>query len=102
MVKKWRLSPVNAETWMGHPPFISGLAKPDFDKILQSEYAPPFARKLFRETYSQKDIHPRSPLVIGVAALETRLKDLIIDLFPDIKWLVRHLPSPPIHRIPLK
>ncbi|MGH9966593.1 MAG: hypothetical protein ACREBG_02000 [Pyrinomonadaceae bacterium] len=97
--QEWRFSPVNAKVWMGHPPFISGLAKPNFDEILQSEYAPPFARELFREAYSQKDINSRSALVIGVAALETGVKDLIIELFPDTKWLVRHLPSPPITRI---
>jgi len=97
--QEWRHSPVDFIAWMGRPPFVSGLARPDINKIVVSEYAPPFARELLREAWSEENKNPRSALVIGIAALETGIKDLIIALIPETEWLIRNLPSPPVHRI---
>jgi hypothetical protein len=85
--------------WMGQPPIIFRSNRSKIDERLLNECAPPFARELFREAWSQKYTNPRSALVIGVAALETGVKDLIVELSPQSTWLIRHLPSPPIYRI---
>jgi len=97
--QEWRFSPVDFVVWMGHPPFVSGLARPDINEILLSEYASPLARELLREAWSEENKNPRSSLVIGIAALETGIKDLIIALIPETEWLIRNLPSPPVHRM---
>jgi hypothetical protein len=96
---EWQFSPVDFEAWTSPPPFFSGLARHEVSEILDSGFEPPFARELFREAWSQKEMNPRSALVIGVAALETGIKELIVGLFPETTWLVRNLPSPPINRI---
>jgi len=97
--QEWRHSPVDVVAWMGRPPFVSGLARPDINEILLSPYAPPFARELLREAWSEENKNPRSALVIGIAALETGVKDLIIALVPETEWLIRNLPSPPVFRM---
>jgi hypothetical protein len=97
--QEWRQSPVDFVAWMGRPPFVSGLAGPDINEILLSEDAPPFARELLQEAWSEENKNPRSALVIGIAALETGIKDLIIGLIPETEWLIRNLQSPPVHRM---
>jgi hypothetical protein len=97
--QEWRQSPVDFVAWMGRPPFVSGLAGPDINAILLSDDAPPFARELLREAWSEENKNPRSALVIGIAALETGIKDLIIGLIPETEWLIRNLQSPPVHRM---
>jgi hypothetical protein len=97
--QEWRHSPVDFVAWMGRPPFVSGLARPDINEILLSQDAPPFARELLREAWLEENKNPRSALVIGVAALETGAKDLIISLVPQAEWLIRNLPSPPVFRM---
>ena len=97
--EEWRFSPVNIKVWMGQPPIIFRSNSSKIDERLLNESPLPFARELFREAWSQKYTNPRSALVIGVAALETGVKDLIVELFPQGACVVRHLPSPPIYKI---
>jgi hypothetical protein len=59
----------------------------------------PLAHQLFREAWEQRDINPRSALVIGVAALEAGVKEAAADLVPDTRWLLENLQSPPIDRL---
>jgi hypothetical protein len=60
---------------------------------------PPLAWQLLIEARNQRTTHPRSALVIGVAAAEIALKQLIGELAPDARWLAENVPTPPIHKI---
>jgi hypothetical protein len=54
----------------------------------------PLGHQLFREAWNQKGVHPRSALVIGVAAAEVGLKKLIGTLVPQALWLVDEIQTP--------
>jgi hypothetical protein len=56
----------------------------------------PLAHELYREASALKASGPRSALVIGVAAAETAMKQLIGTLVPGARWLVENLSSPPL------
>jgi hypothetical protein len=56
----------------------------------------PVAHELWREAWNLRHSSPRSSLVIGVAAAEVGLKQLIATLVPDAKSLVENIPSPPL------
>jgi hypothetical protein len=60
---------------------------------------PPLGLLLINEARNQKVTHPRSCLVIAVAAAEIAIKQLIGELAPDARWLAENVPSPPIHKI---
>jgi hypothetical protein len=63
----------------------------------------PLAHELWRESWNLRYASPRSSLVVGVAAAEVGIKQLIAVLVPGAEALVEHLPSPPlptlIHRV---
>jgi hypothetical protein len=59
----------------------------------------PLGHQLFREAWNQRSSHPRSALVIGVAAAEVGLKKLIGTLVPETQWLVDELQTPPLTRM---
>jgi hypothetical protein len=54
------------------------------------------AHALFQEAWSQRKDNPKSSLVIGVAAAETGMKQLISKLVPSSGWLVQNTQSPPL------
>jgi len=54
----------------------------------------PLGHQLFREAWNQRSSHPRSALVIGVAAAEVGLKKLIGNLVPQAQWLVDEVQTP--------
>jgi len=59
----------------------------------------PLAHELFREAYAQRDVNPRSALLIGITAAEVGIKNCISTLVPDATWLAFEAPSPPIFRM---
>jgi hypothetical protein len=59
----------------------------------------PFAHVLFREADELLFTHTASALVIGVAALEIRVKALIGDLVPGAAWLAENVQSPPLEKL---
>jgi hypothetical protein len=63
---------------------------------------PPLAHELLREAWRNLRVHPNSALVIGVAAAETGLKTLIVELVPQNGWLIKELQSPPIEKLATK
>lgn len=67
--------------------------------LLAAGAAEPLGHRLFREAWGQRAGNPRSALVIGVAALEVRLKELVSSLAPEAEWLVGNVPSPPLVRM---
>jgi hypothetical protein len=62
----------------------------------------PLGRQLFREAWYQRASHPRSALVIGVAAAEVGLKKLIGTLVPQAQWLVDEIQTPSFSKISRK
>jgi len=61
--------------------------------VTASQYEP-VAHELWRESWNLRHSNPRSSLVIGVAAAEVGLKQLIAAMVPDAKPLVENIPSP--------
>lgn len=59
----------------------------------------PIAHELFREAWSQCYRNNRSALVIGIAAIETGVKNCIAQLAPDTRWLLENLQSPPVEKM---
>jgi hypothetical protein len=64
--------------------------------MLASDMHEPLAHQLWREAWNLRLTNPRSALVIGIAAAEVGLKQLIGTLVPLARWLVQELPSPPL------
>jgi len=68
----------------------------DVPALLSVERREPLAHQLLREAWNLRHGNPRASLVIGVAAAEVGMKQLIAALVPDARWLVEELPSPPL------
>jgi hypothetical protein len=64
--------------------------------LLACSQCEPVAHELWREAWNLRLSSPRSSLVVGVAAAEVGLKQLIATLVPDAKSLVENVPSPPL------
>jgi hypothetical protein len=67
--------------------------------LVTSSQREPVAHELWREAWNLRHSNPRSSLVIGVAAAEVGLKQLIATLVPNAKSLVENIPSPPLDTI---
>ena len=65
-------------------------------ELVTSSEREPVAHELWREAWNLRHPNPRSSLVIGVAAAEVGLKQLIAALVPRAKSLVENIPSPPL------
>jgi hypothetical protein len=59
----------------------------------------PLSHQLFREAWNQRGSHPRSALVIAVAAAEVGLKKLIGALVPRAEWLVDEVQTPSLGKM---
>jgi hypothetical protein len=67
--------------------------------LVSSGEREPLAHVLLREAQSALPGNNASALVMGMAALEIGVKQLIGSLVPEANWLATELPSPPIVRI---
>jgi len=67
--------------------------------MVASEFREPIAHQLLREAWNLRFANPRSSLVIGVAAAEVGMKQLVANLVPDARSLVEDLPAPPLARM---
>jgi hypothetical protein len=65
-------------------------------ELVTSSQREPVAHELWREAWNLRHSNPRSSLVIGVAAAEVGLKQLIGALVPHAQSLVENIPSPPL------
>jgi hypothetical protein len=65
-------------------------------KLVTSSHREPVAHELWREAWNLRHSNPRSSLVVGVAAAEVGLKQVIASLVPAAKSLVENIPSPPL------
>jgi hypothetical protein len=91
--------------------FVMGLARPakasaqignQVTELVSSGTEEALGRQLFREAWYQRVAHPRSALVIGVAAAEVGLKKLIGTLVPQAQWLVEEIQTPSFSKISRK
>lgn len=65
-------------------------------ELISSAVEQPLAHELWRESWNLRHASPRSSLVVGVAAAEVGIKQLIALLVPGAESLVEHLPSPSV------
>jgi hypothetical protein len=68
-------------------------------RLITEKSEEPLGHQLFREAWNQRSSHPRSALVIGVAAAEVGLKKLIGTLVPQAQWLVDEIQTPPFSKL---
>jgi hypothetical protein len=68
-------------------------------RLVEEGKGEPVAHQLFREAWALRDSNPASALVIGMAAAELGVKDLIAALVPNAQWLAKEIPSPPLMKI---
>jgi len=82
---------------MLHPPRQIPLSlESEVAQLVSATREEPLGHQLFREAWNEKKLHPRSALVIGVAAAEVGLKNLIGTLVPQARWLVDEVQTPSI------
>jgi hypothetical protein len=81
-------------------------ASPDFEHevvgLISEKSEEPLGHQLFREAWNQRSSHPRSALVIGVAAAEIGLKKLIGNHVPQAGWSLRRLLKKYLPFVPAK
>jgi hypothetical protein len=56
----------------------------------------PLGHELLREAWTNREINPRSAIVLAVAAAEVGFKRFASKVFPDTEWILQNLPSPPL------
>lgn len=64
-----------------------------------AEDGEPTGHELLREAKAISNVSVRASLIMGVASVEVRLKDLISARSPSSEWLIKSIPSPPITKI---
>lgn len=77
---------------------ISSTDRAEVQALLRSETIQPLHHDLFREAWQNQRQHPRSSLVLCMAALETAVKSTLCDLNDSVRWILENIPSPPIDR----
>ncbi len=122
---RWRLSALGshalfetilASEWSrdGHPPWrpfavkltlsasIQGIPQLDafatesVQNLLTTDAVEPTSEELLREARSLHMSNPRAALMLAVAAAEVGVKELLIDLVPQVEWFTLHVQSPPL------
>lgn len=98
----WYHFPVHFKLFLTRQGHTLHLQTQDLNRIkilFEDDIYEPVYHELFREAWSQRVENPKSAIAIGVAAVEVGVKILISRIIPDTKWLVEHLPAPPIFDI---
>jgi hypothetical protein len=72
---------------------------PDISRLLDSGEDQPLGHDLLREAWNIHESNPRSAVVIAVAAIEVGIKQFIAAQLPGTKWLLHHMPAPPVHKL---
>jgi hypothetical protein len=66
---------------------------------VEAEESEPLGHELLREAYAMCNMHPRSAFLLAMTSAETGIKQAIVALQPDTKWLVENAPSPDIVKL---
>ncbi|KKO45276.1 hypothetical protein WG68_11155 [Arsukibacterium ikkense] len=64
-----------------------------------AEDGEPTGHELLREAKEVSNISVRASLIMAIASVEVRLKDLISSRSPSSEWLIKSIPSPPVVKI---
>lgn len=64
-----------------------------------AEDGEPTGHELLREAKEISNVSVRASLIMGIASVEVRLKDLISARSPSSEWLIKSIQSPPIAKI---
>lgn len=78
---------------------IMSATSPDTLGLYFTEDGEPTGHELLREAKELSNISVRASLIMGIAAVEVRLKDLISARSPSSEWLIKSIPSPPVMTI---
>lgn len=113
----WRRQPATGEVvlesdWRQIPSGIVTVEMPDlsfFDldesiaphiSLLLNEPVPQLlGHDLLREAWRIHESNPRAAVIVAVAAIETGVKQFLASQLPQTEWLLRNLPSPPLHKL---
>lgn len=71
----------------------------DIAEMIKAGMEEPLGHQLFREAWSQRQVRPRSALVIGVAAAEVGFKKLVGSLVPRAQWLMDEVQTPSLEKM---
>jgi hypothetical protein len=99
----WHTLPLDVQ-WKIGPAYILPSSTPDeianLEAMASSGIHEPLGHALLREAQNASGRQEyASALVMGIAALEIGVKELIGTLIPGAEWLALHAPSPPIVEI---
>ena len=72
---------------------------PHISQLLDENVPQPLGHDLLREAWRIHESNPRAALVVVVAAAETGIKQFVAGQLPQTEWLLRNVPSPPIHKL---
>ena len=78
---------------------LKDVSPEEIVRLVEEGKGEPVAHQLFREAWALRGSNPASALVIGMAAAELGVKDLIAALVPNAQWLAKEIPSPPLVKI---
>jgi hypothetical protein len=97
---QWRSSPVDLSSLqfdmaMPYAP-LNSRDMASLDQLMQQVVTEPLAHQLLREAWSQREVSPRSAVVLAVAAAEVGVKRYISNRVPEAEWLIVELQSPPV------
>lgn len=71
----------------------------DILELSLAEDGEPTGHELLREAKAISNVSERASLIMGIASVEVRLKDLISARSPSSEWLIKSIPSPPVAKI---
>lgn len=101
--EKWRRLPVSLkmEFTALQPVSLDDENLQAVEKVLAGEKSEPLAHQLLREAQDVESSHPRSALVIGLAALENGVKDFLVrvDRSEGLRRVLEELPAPSVWRM---
>ena len=90
-------------TWLGTPDADPLDLRPAVGEtvtsLIEQGIESPLGHELLREAWRIRESNRRSALVMGIAAIETGVKEFITQVAPQTAWLLRNVPSPPLHKI---
>jgi len=98
----WKLDmrrPTTPSAMWGPDLVVTEARRADIEQLLAAGGQEPLHQSLLREAESLLESNPRSALVIGTAATEVAIKELVSTLAPLASWLIQNVPSPPITKI---
>ena len=98
--KDWFLAPGDIQLIIGFSQQSAPLAnfEQPIQSLLSADRTEPLANEILREAVAHTG-DARSAIIVGVAAVETSIKNTIAALAPDTGWLLENLQSPDVDKL---